>query len=78
MSNVLKFCGAVAAFLSLGQVSSYAQATRTWVSTVVNFSQEGIRDERNAGGALFINNTTVQDNAGAGITHQPASGSLLF
>ncbi len=28
------------------------------------------------GGALFINNTTVQDNTGAGITIQPATGGV--
>jgi Right handed beta helix region len=193
MSNILKFSAAVAAFLTLGQVSSHAQATRTWVSGVGddanpcsrtapcktfagaisktaingsidcidpgaygavtitksisidchehfagvlgsgtngiiiniptpsptdpqrsvrirnlvidgsgsntrtglkgiriisanavyiedtlirNFTQEGIRDERIAGGALFINNTTVQDNTLAGISITPASGAV--
>jgi hypothetical protein len=34
---------------------------------VANFGQRGILDERSAGGFLFIKNTIVRNNAGAGI-----------
>ena len=40
-----------------------------------NFTQQGILDQRTAGGFLFVNNTTVQDNAQAGIKIAPSSGS---
>ncbi|HET7680076.1 MAG TPA: right-handed parallel beta-helix repeat-containing protein [Xanthobacteraceae bacterium] len=41
-----------------------------------NFTQQGILDQRTTGGDLFINNTTVQHNAGAGITIAPSSGAV--
>jgi hypothetical protein len=40
-----------------------------------NFTQSGIRDQRTTGGVLFVNNTTVQHNAGAGILVLPTSGA---
>jgi hypothetical protein len=40
-----------------------------------NVTQSGIRDQRTTGGALFVNNTTVQHNAGAGILILPSSGA---
>ena len=40
-----------------------------------NFVNEGILDERTTGGDLFVNNTTVQDNAGSGSKINPATGS---
>jgi hypothetical protein len=40
-----------------------------------NFTQEGILDRRTTGGALYINNTNVYDNAGAGIKVFPLTGS---
>jgi hypothetical protein len=43
---------------------------------VQNMTQEGIRDERIAGGALFITNTASRDNAGAGISITPSSGTV--
>ncbi|MEA2985624.1 MAG: hypothetical protein QOD94_1878 [Alphaproteobacteria bacterium] len=41
-----------------------------------NFTQQGILDQRSTGGDLFINNTTVQHNAGAGIAIAPSSGAV--
>jgi len=35
----------------------------------------GITDERSGGGKLFVTNTTIRNNAGAGIVVLPASGS---
>jgi hypothetical protein len=40
-----------------------------------NFTLFGILDARAAAGALHVNNTTIQDNAGPGIKIEPSAGS---
>jgi hypothetical protein len=42
---------------------------------ILNFTQQGILDQRTTGGTLVINNTTVVNNAGPGIQIAPSSGS---
>jgi hypothetical protein len=44
---------------------------------IANQVGEGILDQRTAGGFLFVNNTTVHDNGGAGIKILPASGATI-
>jgi hypothetical protein len=43
---------------------------------ILNFTQQGILDQRTTGGTLVVNNTTVVHNAGAGIQIAPSSGSV--
>jgi hypothetical protein len=45
-------------------------------SMIRDFTQQGILDARITGGELYINNTTVQDNAGAGLIVAPSSGAV--
>jgi hypothetical protein len=41
---------------------------------ISDFTQSGIRDQRTTGGRLHVNNTTVRNNAVAGIFVSPSSG----
>ena len=53
------------------------QAAKVYIEDVLvsDFAQNGILDERVAGGRLNILNTTLRNNLGAGILVSPSSGS---
>jgi len=53
------------------------QAAMVYIEDVMvsDFTQNGIKDERSAGGRLNILNTTLRNNLGAGILVSPSSGS---
>jgi len=53
------------------------QAAMVYIEDVLvsDFTQNGIKDERSAGGRLNILNTTLRNNLGAGILVSPSSGS---